>query len=560
MYQDRCDNSWSKRVTEQTSSEEEEIFTMQPRTTKSQVDRCKHDTAQLRQKMPGGRDFLKAPGVFMILLLFFDITRLFPSVVVAVPSKRNNRHRLSSTLSSNSPANSTEYLQIVETEVWDASSNSWAPGGGRGSTLKGTDARWTDEQGQESLPPTDVKPPKGYVFVSEWKIVVETGRDSLGWEYQFRYLQPPKRRRIWLRSLGRKQKGQRLSPIEDSRQKGRDIMTQLHQEQKRQLDNLAEIVQRVRDDFNFKGFGLSLYKSFLFLESFGVTLFVPLTMNFDFWDRHPGLPSLGTVFALYYPPTIAQFLSLSMNLQWLKFAFTRTLYAMRQLVVFVLYEVLVRGLFLCVSLWLYPFVGRFVTLPSLLPKSPVLARPVFNENFSERVGCSLSYRWSLKRGFEWRVSTWHSYLPTLTVYQNIFEYLLPTWIHQKLRMSSAKIASTSNSGSGVTRSGGAAAATEKAIGWWQAHFARLGVSTAMPMPDPPHISCSAQLNLSGLYFRNLKSNQQKSDDSRAVEDDKSRMRPAISTTQSQLLELEGSEEALLASTSSEESSLTQPIS
>ena len=510
----------------------------------------------LNRRHSGGLQVLYIFRCLLFLFLVFgDITLLIPSPVVAIPSSRHNNGHVNSpsrkassrSSSSSSGADSTGYLQIIETEVWDASTNSWLPGGGRGSSSKGTELRWTDEQGRETLSPADAKAPKGYDFVSEWKIVVETGRDSLGWEYQFRYLQPPKRRRIWLRSIEQKQN----KPISKH-----EIMAQLHQQHKRQRDRLSTVIQSIKDDFNFKGFGFSLYKSLLFPESFGVGLFVPMTMNFDFWDRQPGLPSLGTTIAMYYPPTIVQFLSLSMNVQWLKFVFTRALVAARQSVLFVVYEVLIRGMFLLVSLWLYPFVGRFITLPSMMNSSPVLARPVFNENFSERIGMSLSYRWSLSRGFEWRVSTWHSYLPTFTVYQNIFDYLLPSWLHQRLRESSAKLVSASSSGNSSKRGSGAA---EKAVDWWQAHFARLGVSTALPMPDPPHISCSAQLNLSGLFFR--KQQQKKDSDSRAVEDDKARTRAAISTTASQYMELEESDdEDVPLTSSSSSSSMHSPIS
>jgi len=44
----------------------------------------------------------------------------------------------------------------------------------------------------------------------------------------------------------------------------------------------------------------------------------------------------------------------------------------------------------------------------------------------------------------------------------------------------------------------------KPINWLRKHFASLGVSTSGPIPDTPHISCSANLSLSGLYFGSSK--------------------------------------------------------
>lgn len=87
-------------------------------------------------------------------------------------------------------------IQIIESEVWDAAENSWKAGTEGGN-------RWTNEKGHLSPSPAEVDPPDGWDFLGDWKIVVSSNSsgDSKGWEYHFQYLQPPRRRRIWLRSL-----------------------------------------------------------------------------------------------------------------------------------------------------------------------------------------------------------------------------------------------------------------------------------------------------------------------------------------------------------------------
>ena len=109
---------------------------------------------------------------FRVLLLYL----VFSSSLV-VASQVNNTQVDSST-----STNQDGIVQVLENEVWDASTNSW----------KAVGDRWTNERGQISLSPPEVQPPNGFKFEGDWKIVV-SGGDS--WEYQFQYLRPPKRRR-----------------------------------------------------------------------------------------------------------------------------------------------------------------------------------------------------------------------------------------------------------------------------------------------------------------------------------------------------------------------------
>jgi hypothetical protein len=361
----------------------------------------------------------------------------------------------SNSISSSSETNkeSSGILQVYETEVWDASLNAWK--------AHGANNRWTSESGNPCSSPSELPPPSGFEFVGEWKIVVQTGRDALGWEYQFRYLQPPKRRRIWLRSLE-----------QPAQSKHKQIVAVPSTKRRRKSSIIRTAFKAVRDDWNFKGYGISLYKSFLFPESCGLALRLPLTMNFDWWDRHPELPSLSSAVSFYYPWCIAGFLSGSVHVELVKWTFLHIYLMVVRIISLVIYHVIAKGLFVIGSVLLYPLFGKFHTLPPLpLPKT--VDRPKFGTEISERVGASVSYRWSLQRGYEFRVSYWHSYLPTIMVYRN----LLSNSIAWKPLEESPRMA------------------------WWQKHFGSIGTSTGYPMPLPPHFSCSACLSLSGFYFQ-----------------------------------------------------------
>lgn len=336
-------------------------------------------------------------------------------------------------------------VQVLETEVWDETNQAW----------KASGERWTNTQGRASDSPSDVKPPDGFEFEGEWKIVVSSG-DSMGWNYEFQYLLPPKRKRTWLRSLKQSEKLPKKDVSEITDQPKDIFQTK---------ENLARTLALVRDDFNFKGFGVSVFKSLIFPESLGMSLRLPLTNNFDTWDRHPELPTISTSVSLMFPFTIAAFLNGSVRVEWLKWAIKYAMQFIPRIIIHCVYEVFLP------SLWMVAAAILSLTSARLppIPKAPkiLISKPRYNPEISERVGCSVSYRWSQKRGFQWRLSYWHSYLPTLVVYRKL------------LRMKSPG-------------------------DWWQKHFGSIGLSTGYPIPVPPSFSCSAQLSLSGLYFERRK--------------------------------------------------------
>ncbi len=456
--------------------------------------------------------------------------------VVAIPengstvNKRKNvptnQHQSRNDYSLSKPGNNVDsnggddnngIIQIIESEVWDASQNAWK-GDARGN-------RWTNEKGQNSPSPAEVVPPEGWQFLGDWKIVVSSssnnnnnagmggsgGGDSKGWEYQFQYLQPPRRRRIWLRSLTpidlpplqQKSGGpSRVVPkppppieIPSSRAKVKKI---------RRISRFARTMRQIRDDWNYKGLGLNIYKSFIFPSSVGLAIRLPLSINFDTFDRNPAWPIISSSAAVFYPPMMGGFLSTSVHVEWVKWMTKCTLGLIPRTFFWVFYRLILPVLWVIASAMLFP-VKDFYTLPPCPTKIPNrswwtgrnIAKPQYNAEMSERIGCSLSYRWSKKRGYEFRVSYWHAYLPTLLVYQQFLSQL-----EEKLKGAfssgngKASSSSTLSSSSSLFSKTPSKATTD----WWRKHTASLGVSTTGPIPDSPPISCSANLSLSGLYW------------------------------------------------------------
>jgi len=403
-------------------------------------------------------------------------------------------------------------IQIIETEVWDASENVWKV------TERGS--RWTNEKGHVSPSPAEVVPPEGWRFLGDWKIVVSSssnegskntglggGGDSKGWEYQFHYLQQPKRRRIWLRSL---------SPISSSPLQPKSSMLPSRVASKpfpitesaktkiskiQRTSRFTRAMRQIRDDWNYKGLGFNLYKSFIFPSSIGVAIRLPLSINFDTFDRNPAWPIVSSSAAVFWPPMTVGYLSTSVHVEWLKWIFMRTLAIPMRLFFLILYRFILPTLWTVISALLFPFKGLY-SLPPLPTRIPdgvwwtgSIAKPQYNPEMSERIGCSVSYRWSQKRGFEPRVTFWHTYLPTILLYQQFLSQLKGSIASGSSSTTSQSSSSLASSASQVPRT-----KTKSKANWLRKHTASLGVTTGGPIPDTPHISCSANLSLAGLYW------------------------------------------------------------
>jgi len=417
--------------------------------------------------------------------------------------------------------NNNGIVQVIESEVWDALENVW-----KGAGISGSDgtSRWTNEEGNPSPSPSEVIPPEGWEYLGEWKIVVKSSNnnDSKGWEYQYpeiqyQYLQPPTRRRIWLRSLTQTKRKPRtpLSRLIPKAPPTTITSTSVTTTKVKHLhaNGLSRTMQKVRDDWNYKGLGFNLYKSFIFPSSVGIAVRLPLTIHFDTFDRNPAWPIISTSAAVFYPPMVAGFLSWSVHVEWVKWIMKYIVGLIPRIFLLIIYRLVFPFFWTIASILLFPFKYELTSRPTIIPNRSWwtggnIAKPHYNTQMSERIGISVSYRWSKSRGYEGRISYWHSYLPTLLVYQQFLLQLqerfrksitLSTTNNSKSFPSSSSLLSSSTGGS-TTSTMTKIKTKIKPINWLRKHFASLGVSSSGPIPDTPPFSCSANFSLSGLYF------------------------------------------------------------
>jgi hypothetical protein len=481
-------------------------------------------------------------NLLLLVLLYFIIPGSY--YAVAIPENRsvvNDRGNLPSNRqqpreeydkskpsnrgdNSSSDDDNNGIIQVIESEVWDGSENVWKAG-----------TRWTNKKGHVSPSPAEVVAPDGWEFLGDWKIVVSSsnsnsagmggsggGSDPKGWEYQFHYLQPPRRRRIWLRSLTPTKlpprqpnsgtlpsriipKSSRIIPKQPPTTDSSSSRTKV--KKIRRTGRFTRTMQIIRDDWNYKGLGFNLFKSFIWPTSIGVAIRLPLSINFDTFDRNPAWPIISSSAAVFYPPMMGGFLSTSVHVEWVKWMTKCMLGLIPRSIFWISYRLVLPVLWAIASAMLLPFKG-IVTLPPRPTKIPngswwtgrKIDKPQYNSEMSERIGCSVSYRWSRRRGYEFRISYWHSYLPTMLVYQQFLSQL------QERLKGSIPSGSSSSSSSPISLSSSSSASLLSDTGikaktnWWRKHTASLGVSTSGPIPDTPPIACSANLSLSGLYF------------------------------------------------------------
>lgn len=323
--------------------------------------------------------------------------------------------------------------------------------------------RWTESvTGGKSESPDAVGAPENCEFVGDWKIVTGgTARDAYGWEYTLRL--PPVRRRVWLRTV------QPYSKKKKKKSRATSVQQQAQQRRVRPRRKLPAWAKAVKDDFNFKGFGWIIYQSFIFAESFGVALSLPLTFNFDTWERHPALPSISSSACVFNPGTAILFLNASLRVEWIKWVAAR-LFTYAALSLWLVLGTFFRGLLLAFSAALYPFTRRLYDPPwtrvAAWPDNQADG-PTYSRTTEERLGVSVSWRVSVASGYEFRISYWHFYAPTVN----------SLWDANPLKRQLQLPA------------------------WFARHSAALGMSTSAPMPDPPYVSCTGLLSLSGFYFR-----------------------------------------------------------
>lgn len=188
----------------------------------------------------------------------------------------------------------------------------------------------------------------------------------------------------------------------------------------------------------------------------------------------------------------------------------------------------VKGIVLAASALAFPITRKLYQPP--LPVVSPWARssaPNYSRIIEERLGCSVSWRVSRTRGYEFRVSYWHYYAPTLT----------SMWPAVK------SVASLLQRQDKATMPD-----------WWSRRSAAFGLSTSGPLPDQPHVTSSLALSLSGYYLRPTQKVRLVSSSSTKVKTSSSPLKqpsPADVTHKGRSLERSPPQKILLTDTSSE---------
>jgi hypothetical protein len=234
-------------------------------------------------------------------------------------------------------------------------------------------------------------------------------------------------------------------------------------------NNKNSVWNRLRDDFSFKGYGISVYKSLMALNKAGIAFRIPLLNHWDWWDSNPALPSIGLMLCAYYPFNLSVGLTSSMRMDVLKCWLARSV-LLAQAAVLQLLHHLLSALWIIVSLLLYPLQQKWSDTPcqldqlaaKLASKSKEVSAS-YQSEIQERLGTTFWYRWTPTAGFDARISVWHLYMPTLEVYSQF--------------LTGSK---------------------ERLLGpWWKSHFASLGLDSAV---SNAMFSATGVLSLSGLRF------------------------------------------------------------
>jgi hypothetical protein len=325
-------------------------------------------------------------------------------------------------------------LRTTETQVWDGSS--WKSAG--------------DSLDLVALPTTNAQ------WTSKWKQCSDED-----WNYVRTRPHQAIRQRTWERSYETKQRTAEVTTTTGRK----DVVVPW----KRPV-----WMQAIRDDWNFKGFGWTFYKTLWTLNSCGVALRLPLTANLDSFERHPALPSLSASLCLLTNPLcIVLFANVSLRLEFVQWACRRSVERCVGMLLWVVWTGLIRGVSYVVAAVLFPLTRTWPEL-SAAPKlvqtlvhgTAETNAPVYSRTVEERLGWSCSWRFSQVDGYEYRTSYWHFLAPTLT----------GLW-----------------QGLPVLRS-------REPPAWFRRRSAAWGLSTSAPSPDPPHVTTSGILSLSGYQF------------------------------------------------------------
>ena len=411
-------------------------------------------------------------------------------------------------------------IQVYEHEFYDMERNAWVGGSGPNITQRWTASPTTTGKENEILPPPpQLLPPKGYNYTSEWKIDV-TGtssiRDELGWEYFIVNNSDRRRRRRWLRSVALNSYSN-VAPYSNSTSSFLSIAPALFNRTFFSSSHSAlwtyfkkNILKGMQDSFNFKGFGLSLYKSLLLRQACGIIFRMPLTAHFDFFETRPWLPVLTSTCGFYFPIRGSFSINASLPMALIKHALLTafdhikffvmiTWYAITKTIMVDIIGVIIlsnlgkilgfgrdsdkgkegtynhEGEIIKDKAIINPNIKMFENYPSLPLKRDVH----YWSSVSNRVGVSISWHCSLEKGFHFKWSWWHTVLPTIEyIGDTVNNFMKPFTVNTA---SSHKVAILSNT-------------------WLKEKIGSLGFIWGGFNDEPPFYFCNAAMSLSGFYY------------------------------------------------------------
>ena len=509
----------------------------------------------------------------------------------------------------------TTLTEVYENEIYSPEDQSWSAAGTAETTTVYTSsfARWTQPDGTPSPPPTTIAAPPGYEFADEWKIDVTgvgVSRDELGWEYSWDGNGLGRRRRRWLRKLKVRTVEVRDAAeiLREQRIKEQDTPPRMgtNAETKESVDKAIAaahskkikkekakerpsstttavasrqasvrrskvggsyagqftraLLRPIRDNWNFKGYGISVMKSLIFPSAGGVSFRLPLSINFDWYERRPELPSITSSATYYYsnscPWTYVLFLNASLPMELIRFCvrrfgeYTWFLAGILWSTMLVLSDALWRVLVLPATV-LVRFAsllsdmalndasvalsrskkrnknkkkktktkrkakkGTVVILGQTFPRLPPPRSIVYSTVIQDRVGVSASWRLSATKGYEFRISYWHLFLPTMLSMASVVAkavrlvLMLQENASKSVPMkgrvggdldSSADDHKFDHNILSVSRIEMWKRFAEPCEDWIQRKTGSLGLTWGGPIPEKPYLGASAVLSVSALY-------------------------------------------------------------
>lgn len=139
-------------------------------------------------------------------------------------------------------------------------------------------------------------------------------RDGFGWEYYVgRFDGLGRRRRRWVRNLRRVGSSEQ---VVRERAERRDVSKARVGVEEKKIS--PTLFKSIVDQYSFKGFGWSFNKSLIWKRSFGATFRIPLSSNFEFFDRYAAIPFASWTTYFGYPWVVATFLNASVPLEVLE--------------------------------------------------------------------------------------------------------------------------------------------------------------------------------------------------------------------------------------------------